>query len=79
MINSVFFSYISLLIIRIFIFKMFTGVSSYQSERAPLLGNYLQGLQRIDDYTESIGNFYSPMDSPQSMLITESYLCQGII
>ncbi|KDR22110.1 steroidogenic acute regulatory protein-like isoform X2 [Zootermopsis nevadensis] len=42
------------------------GVSSYQSERAPLLGNYLQGLQRIDDYTESIGNFYSPMDSPQS-------------
>ncbi|XP_069684917.1 steroidogenic acute regulatory protein-like isoform X2 [Periplaneta americana] len=43
------------------------ALSSYpESERAPLLRNYLQGLQRVDDYTESIGNFYSPMDSPQS-------------
>lgn len=41
--------------------------SSYpEAERAPLLRNYLQSLQRIDDYTESTGNFYSPVDSPQS-------------
>ncbi|PNF43451.1 hypothetical protein B7P43_G11487, partial [Cryptotermes secundus] len=39
-----------------------------ESERAPLLRNYLQNLHRIDDYTESIGNFYSPVDSPQRML-----------
>ncbi|PNF43454.1 hypothetical protein B7P43_G11487 [Cryptotermes secundus] len=37
-----------------------------ESERAPLLRNYLQNLHRIDDYTESIGNFYSPVDSPQN-------------
>jgi hypothetical protein len=35
-------------------------------ERAPLLRKYLQGLQRIDDYTESAGSYYSPVDSPQS-------------
>nr|CAD7573576.1 unnamed protein product [Timema californicum] len=36
-----------------------------ESERAPLLGNYLQGLTRHEDYNESVGNFYSPMDSPE--------------
>jgi len=55
-------------------FVIFTALSSYpESERAPLLRNYLQSTQRIDDYTESIGNFYSPMDSPQSMYMTERY------
>ncbi|KAJ9595086.1 hypothetical protein L9F63_013612, partial [Diploptera punctata] len=43
------------------------AISSYpESERTPLLRSYLQGLPQPDDYTESIGNFYSPMDSPQS-------------
>nr|CAD7588678.1 unnamed protein product [Timema genevievae] len=36
-----------------------------ESERAPLLRNYLQGLTRHEDYNESVGNFYSPMDSPE--------------
>jgi hypothetical protein len=38
-------------------------------ERTPLLRNYLRGLQRIDDYTESAGSYYSPLDSPQSMFV----------
>ncbi|GFG33052.1 hypothetical protein Cfor_00058 [Coptotermes formosanus] len=42
-----------------------------EGERAPLLRNYLQGLQRMDNYTESVGSYYSPVDSPQSMFITE--------
>ncbi|PSN36624.1 hypothetical protein C0J52_10451 [Blattella germanica] len=43
------------------------AMSSYpESERTPLLRNYLQSLTQADNYTESIGNFYSPMDSPQS-------------
>jgi hypothetical protein len=45
-----------------------------ESERAPLLRSYLQTLQRMDDYTESTGNFYSPKDSPQSMFVTECYV-----
>jgi len=40
-----------------------------ESERAPLLRKYLQGLQRIDNYTESAGSYYSPVDSPQSMFV----------
>jgi hypothetical protein len=40
-----------------------------EAERAPLLRKYLQGLQRIDDYTESAGSYYSPVDSPQSMFV----------
>lgn len=38
-----------------------------EAERAPLLRNYLQRLQRVDDYTESVGSYYSPVDSPESM------------
>jgi hypothetical protein len=69
--------YFSLLdpVIRYFFCIMFTAISSYpESERAPLLRNYLQSLQRLDDYTESTGNFYSPVDSPQSMFMTELYV-----
>ncbi|KAF4522698.1 hypothetical protein B566_EDAN012715 [Ephemera danica] len=33
------------------------------TERSPLLGNYLSSLP--DNYTESLGNFYSPLDSPR--------------
>ena len=46
-------------------------VASFNSEaeRAPLLRHYLQGLQRIDNYTESAGSYYSPVDSPQSMFV----------
>jgi hypothetical protein len=40
-----------------------------ETERTPLLRKYLQGLQRIDDYTESAGSYYSPVDSPQSMFV----------
>jgi hypothetical protein len=60
---------------RYYLFVMFTAFSSYpESERAPLLRNYLQNLQRIDDCTESNGNYYSPVDSPESMFMTEWYV-----
>lgn len=32
------------------------------SERAPLIRSYVQGLPSV--YTESVGNFYSPLASP---------------
>lgn len=37
-----------------------------ESERAPLIRSYVQGLPSI--YTESVGNFYSPMASPEGSL-----------
>ncbi|XP_015607384.1 steroidogenic acute regulatory protein-like isoform X1 [Cephus cinctus] len=37
------------------------GVSSFDSERAPLLGRFLTGAGQ---YTESVANFYTPMDTP---------------
>lgn len=43
-----------------FIFKDVLGTPD--NERAPLLQNYIQSLPSV--YTESVGNFYSPMDSP---------------
>lgn len=42
-----------------------------ESERAPLIRSYVQGLPSI--YTESVGNFYSPMASPEgSIFVAES-------
>ncbi|XP_059483042.1 steroidogenic acute regulatory protein-like [Neocloeon triangulifer] len=42
--------------------NMFRGV---YDERTPLLRNFLSSVGRPDNYTESIGNFYSPLDSPR--------------
>ncbi|XP_049782967.1 steroidogenic acute regulatory protein-like [Schistocerca cancellata] len=39
--------------------------SALNTERTPLLRNFLQGLQQPDECTESVGNFYSPLDSPE--------------
>lgn len=30
----------------------------------PILRNFLQRSQRMEDSTESVGNFYSPLESP---------------
>lgn len=37
-----------------------------ESERAPLIRSYVQGLPSV--YTESVGNFYSPQGSPEGSL-----------
>lgn len=36
------------------------------SERAPLIQNYVRGLPSM--YTESVGNFYSPLASPDGSM-----------
>ncbi|CAG9766531.1 unnamed protein product [Ceutorhynchus assimilis] len=41
-------------------------IAATESERAPLIRSYVQGLPSI--YTESVGNFYSPMASPEGSL-----------
>jgi hypothetical protein len=54
----------------VYFVSCFTVAPLYsEAERAPLLRKYLQGLQQIDDYTESVGSYYSPVDSPQSMFV----------
>lgn len=46
-------------------------ITNVESERAPLIRSYVQGLPSI--YTESVGNFYSPMASPEgSIFVAES-------
>jgi hypothetical protein len=60
----------SQMLVFVYCVSCFTVATLYsETERTPLLRKYLQGLQRIDDYTESAGSYYSPMDSPQSMFI----------
>ncbi|XP_025830773.1 steroidogenic acute regulatory protein-like [Agrilus planipennis] len=41
-------------------------VSGPETERTPLIRNYLQNLPSM--YTESVGNFYSPLGSPEGSL-----------
>ncbi|KAJ8925633.1 hypothetical protein NQ315_009478 [Exocentrus adspersus] len=41
-------------------------ITATESERAPLIRNYIQGLPSL--YTESVGNFYSPQASPEPSL-----------
>lgn len=40
--------------------------SATESERTPLIRSYVQGLPST--YTESVGNFYSPLQSPEGSL-----------
>lgn len=39
-------------------------LANQESERAPLIRSYVRGLPSL--YTESVGNFYSPMASPSA-------------
>ncbi|KAF5275047.1 hypothetical protein FQA39_LY06984 [Lamprigera yunnana] len=41
-------------------------INTPENERAPLIRSYVQGLPSM--YTESIGNFYSPLGSPEGSL-----------
>lgn len=41
-------------------------LDSPQDERTPLIRSYLQGLNNVQ--TESVGNFYSPLCSPESSI-----------
>ncbi|XP_023020470.2 steroidogenic acute regulatory protein-like [Leptinotarsa decemlineata] len=41
-------------------------LTSAESERAPLIRSYVQGLPSL--YTDSIGNFYSPRGSPEGSM-----------
>ncbi|XP_018576902.1 steroidogenic acute regulatory protein-like [Anoplophora glabripennis] len=41
-------------------------ITTTESERAPLIRSYVQGLPSV--YTESVGNFYSPQGSPEGSL-----------
>ena len=68
----------SQMLVFIYFLSCFTAASlNSDAERAPLLRKYLQGLQRIDDYTESAGSYYSPVDSPQSMFVAVTCILSG--
>jgi hypothetical protein len=41
-------------------------ISNSDSERAPLIRSYVNGLPSL--YTESVGNFYSPLGSPEGSM-----------
>ncbi|CAH0551262.1 unnamed protein product [Brassicogethes aeneus] len=41
-------------------------INNLESERAPLIRNYIHGLPSL--YTESVGNFYSPLGTPEGSL-----------
>lgn len=43
-------------------------LSATQSERTPLIRSYVQGLNFPTTNTESIGNFYSPLQSPEGSI-----------
>ncbi|KAF7268049.1 hypothetical protein GWI33_018791 [Rhynchophorus ferrugineus] len=52
-------------------------ITATESERAPLIRSYVQGLP--SSYTESVRNFYSPIGTPEgSMYTTEQQLLSGI-
>lgn len=46
--------------------KIILYLAGPESERNPLLRSYVQGLPSM--YTESVGNFYSPLNSPEGSL-----------
>lgn len=49
--------------------RQFISVGIPDTERTPLIRSYVQGLpNNMSMYTESVGNFYSPMPSPEGSL-----------
>lgn len=48
--------------------RQFISVGVADTERTPLIRSYVQGLPNMSMYTESVGNFYSPMASPEGSL-----------
>lgn len=44
------------------------------NERAPLIRSYVQGLPSM--YTESVGNFYSPLCSPEGSIYGGDHTCR---
>ncbi|KAL1512666.1 hypothetical protein ABEB36_002223 [Hypothenemus hampei] len=48
-------------------------ITATESERAPLIRSYVQGLPSM--YSESVGNFYSPMVTPEGSLHAEEDEC----
>ncbi|XP_066143011.1 steroidogenic acute regulatory protein-like isoform X1 [Euwallacea fornicatus] len=52
-------------------------ITATESERVPIIRSYVQGLPSM--YTESIGNFYSPMATPEGSLLERDVDLPAII